>query len=82
MTIIFSFQPKMTDEDWCQEKLANLQIKDLRMETLNEIKNKLIQSNDISANFSSALLDCMEDSNKWVHLKEVTLRGLAKEKKL
>lgn len=33
-------------EEWCRRQLANLQIKDRRLDTLNEIRNYL---NDLSA---------------------------------
>lgn len=31
----------MTEETWCRDRLANLQIKDRRLETLTEIRNHL-----------------------------------------
>lgn len=53
-------------EEWCREKLANLQIKDLQMNTLNEIKEHLItlpaQEAIITSNFLKlpALFDCLD----------------------
>uniref|UniRef100_U5ETB0 26S proteasome non-ATPase regulatory subunit 5 n=1 Tax=Corethrella appendiculata TaxID=1370023 RepID=U5ETB0_9DIPT len=55
-------------EEWCREQLENLQIKDLRTNTLNEIKNQLVKlpanENEITSKFikSPILLDCLEDS--------------------
>lgn len=60
------------NEEWCREQLKNLQIRDLRTNTLTEIKNQLISHpNDevvISTNFiqSQELLDCLKDTTKYI----------------
>ena len=55
-------------EDWCREKLANLKIDDLRLDTLTEIKSCLekLSANEVAltSNFLQlpALFACVEDS--------------------
>lgn len=60
------------NEEWCREQLKNLQIRDLRTNTLTEIKNQLISHpNDQlhSTNFiqSQELLDCLKDTTKYIY---------------
>lgn len=59
----FSANIKMS-EDWCVEQLAKLQIKERRLDTLNEIRTQLgnIGPNEVSvsAKFLS-LLDSIDD---------------------
>lgn len=58
-------------EEWCRQQLMNLQIKDRRLDTLNEIRNHLTklpaeQVASVSSNFLtiSELFDCVEDNQE------------------
>lgn len=58
-------------EEWCRQQLMNLQIKDRRMDTLNEIRNHLTklpadEVASVSSNFLtlSELFDCVEDNQE------------------
>ncbi|KAJ6636009.1 26S proteasome non-ATPase regulatory subunit 5 [Pseudolycoriella hygida] len=58
-------------EEWCRQQLMNLQIKDRRLDTLNEIRNHLtkLPANEVasvSSNFLTLpeLLDCVEDNQE------------------
>lgn len=57
-------------EDWCRQKLANLQIKDLQKDTLSEIKDHLTQLSSqqaiITSNFLKlpAIFDCLDDCGR------------------
>lgn len=57
----------MSAEDWCRERLANLQIKDRRLDTLTEIRDHLssLPASEvaITSNFLTLpeLFDCVED---------------------
>lgn len=58
----------MSEEDWCRERLANLQIKDRRLDTLTEIRNHLsnLPPNEVAVttNFLTLpdIFDCVEDA--------------------
>ncbi len=65
-------------EEWCRQQLMNLQIKDRRLDTLNEIRNHLTnlpaaEVATVSSNFliPSNLFDCVEDNqerlDQWIH---------------
>lgn len=55
-------------EEWCRQQLANLQIKDRRLDTLNEIRNQLnrLSADEVAttSNFLtvSEILACADDS--------------------
>lgn len=58
-------------EEWCRKQLMNLQIKDRRLDTLNEIRNHLTnlpadEVASVSSNFLtlSELFDCVEDNQE------------------
>lgn len=57
----------MSEEDWCRECLAKLQIKDKRLDTLTEIRNHLssLPASEVAmtSNFLTLpeLFDCVED---------------------
>lgn len=57
-------------EEWCREKLANLQIKDLQKDTLTEIREHLThlssQQAVITSNFLKlpAIFDCLDDCGR------------------
>lgn len=60
-------------EDWCREKLENLQIKDKQKDTLTEIKQHLTelpsQQAIITSNFLQlpAIFDCLDDGGRYVY---------------
>lgn len=75
-------------EEWCRQQLMNLQIKDRRLDTLNEIRNRLTklpadEVASVSSNFLplSELFDCVEDNQEryFVHCCTVLFRRLQDE---
>lgn len=58
-------------EEWCRQQLMNLQIKDRRLDTLNEIRNRLTnlpadEVASVSSNFLTLpeLFDCVEGNQE------------------
>lgn len=54
-----------SQEEWCQQQLANLRIADRRLETLAEIRHHLSMQPNSSTNWLSMrdIFNCIEDSN-------------------